>query len=102
MSTKVTGGKVLQDGVELSMENIVSKEKMSLKAEVVLCATGRTPLTKNVGLENVGVELDKFGRVVVNGRLQSSVPNIYAIGDVTNKVPAMAHKAEDEALAMVD
>jgi dihydrolipoamide dehydrogenase len=51
------------------MENIQSKEKMSLKADVVLCSTGRTPLTKNLGLEAVGVEMDKFGRVVVNGRL---------------------------------
>lgn len=89
-------------GVELQMENILSKEKRSMKADIVLCSTGRTPLTRNLGLESVGVQLDRFGRVIVNQRLQSSVPNIYAVGDVTDKVPAMAHKAEDEALALVD
>lgn len=84
------------------MEHVQTKEIQKIKGDLVLCATGRYPLTKNMGLEAVGVQTDRFGRVIVNQRLQSSVPNIYAVGDVTDKVPAMAHKAEDEALALVD
>ncbi|HZH26826.1 MAG TPA: glutathione-disulfide reductase [Azospirillaceae bacterium] len=52
----------------------------------VLAATGRAPNTKGLGLEAVGVEMDAEGGIVVNDRYQTSVSNIYAIGDVTNQV----------------
>lgn len=73
-----------------------------MECEYLLIATGRRPLTKGIGLEEVGVEMDKLGRCVINEKMQTNIPNIYAIGDVSNMGPAMAHKAEDEALAMVD
>ena len=53
----------------------------------ILTATGRTPNTKDLGLEAAGVEIDKRGLVVVNERLQSSNPHIYAGGDVVGKKP---------------
>jgi len=53
----------------------------------ILAATGRSPNTKDMGLEAAGVELDKRGHVIVNDLLQSSNPHIYAGGDVVGKMP---------------
>lgn len=58
----------------------------SIEADLLLWAIGRTPNTKGLGLEEVGVDLDKDGAVVVGDDNQSSVPGIYAVGDVTNRV----------------
>ena len=55
-------------------------------ADQVLFATGRDPRTKDLGLEAAGVRLNKRGAVVVGADNQSSVPNIYAVGDVTDRV----------------
>ncbi len=56
-----------------------------LEADLVLWATGRSPNSNGLGLERVGVATDRSGAVIVNEYSQSSVPNIYAIGDVTNR-----------------
>jgi glutathione reductase (NADPH) len=57
-----------------------------LKADMLLWAVGRAPNTKKLGLEEAGVELGKDGAVLVDEDNQSSVPSIYAIGDVTSRV----------------
>ncbi len=57
-----------------------------IAADAVLVATGRVPNTKGLGLEAAGVELDKDGAVKVDDNNQSSVPSIYAVGDVTNRI----------------
>src|SRR3546814_1481705 len=57
-----------------------------IPADAVLVATGRVPNTKGLGLEEIGVELDKHGAVKVDETNQSSVPSIYAVGDVTNRI----------------
>lgn len=77
-------------------ENIEKKEDGSLTvhlggcdpidADAVLVAAGRVPNTKGLGLEDAGVELDKDGAVKVDERSQSSVPSIFAVGDVTNRI----------------
>lgn len=72
-----------------------------LEAERVLVAVGRKPYTEGLGLEEVGVRLDARGRVEVNEHFQTSVPSIYAIGDVI-RGPMLAHKASDEGVAVVD
>lgn len=54
--------------------------------DMVMFATGRTPNTEGLGLENAGVALDDKGAVKVNEQAQSSCPSIYAVGDVTNRV----------------
>ncbi len=58
----------------------------TVECDQVLYATGRRPLTKNMGLDKVGVELDVLGAVKVNASSQTSVPNIYAVGDCTNRI----------------
>ena len=57
-----------------------------LESELVLAATGRRPLTANLGLENVNVELSSNGAIVVNDKFQTAEPSIYAVGDVIDRV----------------
>ena len=56
-----------------------------LEVDLVMCATGRHPNSAGLGLENAGVELDRNSAIVVNEYSQTSVDNIYAVGDVTNR-----------------
>jgi len=67
----------------------------------VLVAIGRVPYTEGLGLEAAGVKRDNRGRVVVDRHFASSVPGIYAIGDVIAG-PMLAHKAEDEGVAVAE
>ena len=57
-----------------------------INTDIIMYATGRIPNTKNMGLENCGVELGNNGAIIVNDNYQSSVPSIYAIGDVTDRI----------------
>lgn len=70
-------------------------------ADRVLLATGRVPNTDGLGLEAVGMDLDNRGRIPVNAHFQTSVPSIFAIGDVIAG-PMLAHKAEEEGYAAVE
>ena len=71
-----------------------------LEADRVLYATGRRPLTRDMGLEEVGVELRSNGAIVVDGYSRSSVQSIFAIGDVTDRIMLTPVAiAEGEALA---
>jgi len=56
------------------------------ETDVVLYATGRSPSSAGIGLEHVGVELRRDGGIIVDDRNRTSVPNIYAIGDVTHRI----------------
>jgi len=73
----------------------------SIDAEVVLVAVGRTPLSRNIGLEKIGVELERGGFIKINDSFQTTVPSIYSIGDVV-RPPLLAHKASAEGIAAVE
>jgi dihydrolipoamide dehydrogenase len=73
----------------------------TLFADVVLVAIGRVPYTAGLGLAGIGVKLDNRGRVEVDERFATSVPGIYAIGDVIQG-PMLAHKAADEGVALAE
>ena len=62
------------------------KDASVMETGVVMYATGRKPNTRNLGLEAAGVNLATDGAIQVNKHLQSSVPSIHAIGDVTNRI----------------
>jgi dihydrolipoamide dehydrogenase len=66
-----------------------------------LVAIGRYAYTTNLGLENVGVEMDKKGRIVTDHAFKTNVPGILAIGDVIAG-PMLAHKAEEEGIAAAE
>ena len=66
-----------------------------------MVAIGRAPFTEGAGLEEIGVEMSERGRVAVNTYLQTSVDNIYAIGDIID-TPFLAHVASKEGQIAVD
>lgn len=101
LSTKVTGSKVLSDGVELSYESLSDGKSQTTKADVVLVATGRKAFSSGVGCEEIGIQKDPQGRIIINKHYQTSAPGIYAVGDVVAG-PMLAHKAEEEGVAVAE
>ena len=73
----------------------------TLDADVVLVATGRKPYTEGLGLDALGMEMTERGQIKTDAHWQTSVPGIYAIGDVIEG-PMLAHKAEDEGMAAAE
>src|SRR3569833_2393103 len=73
----------------------------TIEADVVLVSTGRVPYTEGLGLKELGVKMDERGRVVTDHYYATSVPGIWAIGDVISG-PMLAHKAEDEGVAVAE
>jgi dihydrolipoamide dehydrogenase len=95
-SAKVEGGKVklkwkAREGDESGVEEV----------DKVLVCVGRRPYTEKLGLQELGVEIDKKGFVKVDDHFQTNVKGIYAIGDVIGGI-MLAHKAEEEGVAAVD
>lgn len=71
-----------------------------VEADLMMCATGRVPNTAGLGLEEIGVELDARGAVVVDHFFESSLPGIYALGDVIDRINLTpVALAEGEAVA---
>ncbi|MCK5555588.1 MAG: dihydrolipoyl dehydrogenase [Alphaproteobacteria bacterium] len=101
LSTKVTEAKTENDKIILSLEPANGGKAEKLEAETVLVAIGRRPYTVGIGLEKTGVKVDNQGRVEIDDYFQTSVKNIYAIGDVVRGV-MLAHKAEDEGIAVAE
>mmetsp|Transcript_58955 Transcript_58955/g.164746 ORF Transcript_58955/g.164746 Transcript_58955/m.164746 type:complete len:496 (-) Transcript_58955:48-1535(-) len=101
LSTKVTASEVTGDGVKLTLEPSAGGESSSFDADVVLVSTGRRPFTKNIGLEELGIETDKIGRIKVDEHFQTVIPSVFAIGDAIDG-PMLAHKAEEEGIACVE
>jgi len=92
--TKMTGFEKTDGGVRLSLEKDGKME--TLDAEKLLVAVGRKPVTENLGLEALGIELER-GYIKVNELMQTAVPHIDAIGDVVN-TPWLAHVASAEGI----
>merc|ERR1712223_453313 len=97
LNTKVTAARREGEKVKVSIEGVKDGKTEEMDADVLLVCVGRRPYTDNLGLEDVGIERDDGGRVPVNSRFQTVLPNIYAIDDVIQG-PMLAHKAEDEAI----
>jgi len=68
----------------------------------VLVAVGRRPYTEGLGLQAVGVACDERGFVKVDERYRTTVDSIYAIGDLIHRGPMLAHKAEEEGVAVAE
>jgi len=101
LNSKVIAAKKERGKVTVSVESVKDGKVEEMVADVLLVCVGRRPYTDNLGLAELGLELDNHGRVPVNSRFQSVVPNIYAIGDCIAG-PMLAHKAEDEAIIAVE
>ena len=102
LSTKVTGAAVDTTGVTLTVEPAAGGAPEELRADIVLVAVGRRPYLAGLGLGRVGVELDERGRVKTDAHFATNVAGIYAIGDVLASGPMLAHKAEEEGVALAE
>lgn len=80
-------------GVKVVVENKKKGEEKTLEAGRAMVAIGFKPRTTGFGLENTGVKLTERGAIDINEKMQTNIPNIYAIGDVTAKL-MLAHVAE--------
>jgi dihydrolipoamide dehydrogenase len=102
LSTKVTAAKATKSTVTLTLEPAAGGEAETLKANVVLVSIGRRPYTEGLGLESAGVVTDTHGFVPVDADYQTNVAGIFAIGDLLPERPMLAHKAEEEGVAVAE
>ncbi|MDF9800628.1 dihydrolipoamide dehydrogenase [Catalinimonas alkaloidigena] len=101
LSHKVTS--VESKGKEVIVKAEDSKgEEVEVKGDICLVCVGRRPYTEGLGLENVGLEVNKQGKIAVDDNLKTKADNIYAIGDVIDKGPMLAHKAEEEGVYVAE
>jgi dihydrolipoamide dehydrogenase len=101
LGSKVTKAEATGAGVTLTVEPSKGGAAETLEADVVLVAIGRRPYVAGLGLDKAGVKLTERGRIAVDAHFQTSVPGIYAIGDVIDG-PMLAHKASEDGIACVE
>lgn len=100
-NTKVLVVEKKSSKISLKVEEVGSGVTQEINADVVLVAVGRKAHTENLGLDKLGILVDKQNKITVNEKFQTIIPNIYAVGDVITG-PMLAHKAEEEAVAAVE
>jgi dihydrolipoamide dehydrogenase len=101
LNSKVTSVNNKGDQVEVAFTNNETSKEEKILADKVLISVGRKPYTEGLNLTKMGIKKDNKGRIEVNEKLQTSINNIYAIGDVI-KGPMLAHKAEEEGIAVAE
>jgi len=101
LSSKVTAVDGSGNRLKAQVEPAAGGAAETVEADVVLVAIGRVPYTAGLGLEAAGVATDERGRIVVNHNFETSVHDIFAIGDVIAG-PMLAHKAEEEGVAVAE
>jgi len=101
LNSKVNSVRNKGDQVEVTFTNNETSKEEKILADKVLISVGRKPYTEGLNLTKMGIKKDKQGRIEVNEKLQTSINNIYAIGDVI-KGPMLAHKAEEEGIAVAE
>lgn len=96
LSAKNTGKEAIVVAKDMKKD-----KEVQLKGDYCLIAVGRRPYTDSLGLENIGLNLDERKKISTNKNLETSIPGIYAIGDVTDG-PMLAHKAEEEGVFVAE
>ena len=101
LNSQVTSASNKDNQVEINFKNIQTLKQENILADKVLVAVGRKPYTEGLNLTKIGIKKDAKGKIEVNHKLQTSINNVYAIGDVI-KGPMLAHKAEEEGIAVAE
>jgi dihydrolipoamide dehydrogenase len=101
LSTKVTAVEVQGDKATLTVEPAAGGAAETIEADAVLVSIGRRPNTEGLNLEAAGLATNQRGQVEIDHDFATSVPGIWAIGDVAPG-PMLAHKAEDEGIAVAE
>lgn len=99
-NTSVEQVQVKKSGVEVSIKNRSDGKTGLLECDIVLSAAGVTPNTENIGLETIGVKMEK-SYVIVDAMYKTNVAGVYAIGDIVPG-PALAHVASAEGIVCVE
>jgi dihydrolipoamide dehydrogenase len=93
--------KVTQGKKGLTVEYEVGDETKTLECDKLIVSVGRVPSTDGLGAENVGLQIDERGRIVVDGHCQSNQPGIWAVGDVVRGA-MLAHKGMEEGVMVAE
>jgi dihydrolipoamide dehydrogenase len=101
LNSKVIRVNVIKDKAVVNYISNETSERKKIEADKVLVAVGRKPYTEGLNLKKVSVKSDNQGRIQVDNKFQTSIKNIYAIGDVI-RGPMLAHKAEEEGIAVAE
>ena len=101
LDSKVTGINVLKGKAVVDFTNNKTAKRERIESDKVLVAVGRK---SNIGEDiiKLGIKLNNQKKIQVNEKFETSIKNIYAIGDVIDKGPMLAHKAEDEGIAVAE
>ena len=101
LNSKVTAVSLIKGQAIVDFTNNKSAKRERIQTDKVLVAVGRKPNSKDLNLAKMGIKTDGQGRVQVDKKFKTSIKNVYAIGDVI-KGPMLAHKAEDEGIAVAE
>lgn len=101
LNTKVISAENTGNSVKIQVDAAKGGKEETLEADVILVSIGRRPVTAGLGLEKIGVETDKKGRIIIDDQFNTSAKGVKCIGDVTFG-PMLAHKAEEEGIAAVE
>ena len=101
LNSKVTAVTVVKNKAVVDYTSNETNIRERIQADKVLVAVGRKPNTEELNLKKISIKSDNQGRIQVNNKFQTSIKNIYAIGDVI-KGPMLAHKAEEEGIAVAE
>lgn len=91
----------IEPGLKVHYASVKDGAKGTAEGDVVLMAGGRIPNTRGIGLEKLGVRMDRKGFVDVDGLCRTNVPGVYAIGDINGKMQ-LAHVASAQGLLVAD
>ena len=101
LNSKVTGINIVKGKAVVDFTNNETAKRERIESDKVLVAVGRKPNTGE-DISKIGIKLNDQKKIKVNNKFQTSIKNIYAIGDVIDKGPMLAHKAEDEGIAVAE
>ena len=101
LNSKVTAVSVVKGKAVVDYTSNETSVRKRIHADKVLVAVGRKPNTEGLNLKKMSIKCDNQGRIQVDNKFQTSIKNIYAIGDVI-KGPMLAHKAEEEGIAVAE
>ena len=101
LDSKVTEVKIVKDKAIVDFTNNKNAKRERIECDKVLVAVGRKA---NIGpdISKLGIKLNNQNKIQVNEKFETTIKNIYAIGDVIDKGPMLAHKAEDEGIAVAE
>ncbi|MBY4596055.1 dihydrolipoyl dehydrogenase [bacterium BD-1] len=100
LGVKVGEIKSLKKGVRVAYAN-AKGEAQTLEVDKLIVSIGRVPNTSGLNVEAVGLKLDERGAIIVDGECRTSLPGVWAVGDVV-RGPMLAHKAEEEGVAVAE